>query len=262
MKYIDFLQQLAKESWEIIKSNFKLWMKKDYKWDSSPVTETDKKINSLVISRISEQYPTHSIKWEEESSMKEGSDYVWICDPVDWTIPFSSWLPICTFSLALAYKWEPIAWVIYEPFMDRMLLAEKWKWAFLNWIRVNVNKRAKIDEKSIVAIENFKNAKYNLINLDNELTENINVKLFKFCSILYAGMMVAVWEFDWVIFPDVKSHDGASLKIIVEEAWWKMTDIHWNEQRYDWDMDWYIASNWKVHNQLVKIVSENIIERK
>ena len=74
-------------------------------------------------------------------------------------------------------------------------------------------------------------------------------------------MMVAVWEFDWVIFPHIASHDWASLKIIVEEAWWKMTDIHWNEQRYDENIEWYIATNWKIHNQLVKIVSDNIIKR-
>jgi myo-inositol-1(or 4)-monophosphatase len=261
MNYIDFLELIAKQSWEVIKNNFKLWMGKEYKWDDTPVTKTDKEINSLIILKINELYPTHSVKWEEESNIKNESDYVWVCDPVDWTIPFSSGLPICTFSLALVYKWQPIAWVIYEPFMDRILLAEKWKGTFLNWEKVSVNNRENINEKSIIAIENFKNAKYNLHKIDNELTENINVKLFRLCSILYAWMMVAIWEFDWVIFPHITYHDGASLKIIVEEAWWKMTDIYWNEQRYDRDINWYIATNWKTHNQLVKIVSDNIILR-
>lgn len=261
MNYIDFLELIAKQSWEVIKNNFKLWMSKEYKWDDTPVTKTDKEINSLIITKINELYATHSVKWEEESNMKNESDYVWVCDPVDWTIPFSSGLPICTFSLALVYKWQPIAWVIYEPFMDRMLLAEKWKGTFLNWEKVSVNNRESINEKSVLAIENFKNAKYNLNKIDNELTENINVKLFKLCSILYAWMMVAIWEVDWVVFPHITSHDWASLKIIVEEAWWKMTDIYWNEQRYDRDINWYIATNWKIHNELVKIVTDNIILR-
>ncbi|MFA5917747.1 MAG: inositol monophosphatase [Candidatus Gracilibacteria bacterium] len=261
MNYIDFLELIAKQSGEVIKNNFKLGMSKEYKGDDTPVTKTDKEINSLIIFKINELYPTHSVKGEEESNIKNESDYVWVCDPVDGTIPFSSGLPICTFSLALVYKGQPIAGVIYEPFMDRMLLAEKGKGTFLNGEKVSVNNRDNINEKSIIAIENFKNAKYNLHKIDNELTENINVKLFKLCSILYAGMMVAIGEFDGVIFPHITSHDGASLKIIVEEAGGKMTDIYGNEQRYDRDINGYIASNGKTHNQLVKIVSDNIILR-
>jgi len=261
MDYIDFLKEVATYSWKVIKENLKLWMDKEYKLDDTPVTKTDKQINSLIIEKVNNFYPTHSVMWEEESSIKNQSDYVWVCDPVDWTVPFSSWIPVCTFSLALVYKWEPIAWVIYDPFMNRMLLAEKWKWAFLNWKKISVNNREFIDEKSVLTVENFKAAKFNLSKVDNELTEKSNAKVFKFYSTLYSGIMLSVWELDWLVFPNTTVHDWASLKIIVEEAWWKMTNIYWKEQRYDQDIDWFIASNWKVHDQLLKIVSENLFER-
>ena len=62
MEYIKFLEQIAHHSWRVIKDNFKLWMDKEYKWDDTPVTKTDKEINSLIISKFSQLYSTHSVK--------------------------------------------------------------------------------------------------------------------------------------------------------------------------------------------------------
>jgi len=101
MNYINFIEEIAQESWIIIKNNLSIWMSKDYKSDNSPVTITDTKINSIIIDRISNAYPSHSVRLEEESNIINGSDYVWACDSVDCIIPFSAWMPICTFSIAL-----------------------------------------------------------------------------------------------------------------------------------------------------------------
>ena len=35
MNYVKFVWEIALESWEIIKDNFKLAMNKDYKWDNT-----------------------------------------------------------------------------------------------------------------------------------------------------------------------------------------------------------------------------------
>jgi fructose-1,6-bisphosphatase/inositol monophosphatase family enzyme len=49
-------------------------------------------------------------------------------------------------------------------------------------------------------------------------------------------------------------HDAAALKIVVEEAGGKVTDIHGNEQRYDQGIRGAIISNGKLHQQLLDIV--------
>ena len=47
-------------------------MKKEWKsYDTTPVTETDLKINSMLIEEISKLYPDHSVKGEEESNIKK-----------------------------------------------------------------------------------------------------------------------------------------------------------------------------------------------
>lgn len=260
MTYIQFLEYIAKKSWEIIRSDFKLWMKKQMKSDFSPVTVTDTKINKLVIEELKKYFPTHNLKWEEESNMENKTDYLWVCDPIDGTIPFSCGFPISTFSLALLYKWEPIAWVLYDPYMDRLLIWEKWKWTYLNWEKVTVNNNSKIDWNTIISWEFFAYAKYDITESIKELSSKW-IKYFQFCSILYGGIMLCVWETDAVVFPHTTSHDGASLKILVEEAWWKMTNINWKEQKYDWDINGYIATNWKIHDELIKIINRKIIKR-
>jgi fructose-1,6-bisphosphatase/inositol monophosphatase family enzyme len=189
--------------------------------------------------------------------LNNDSKYLWVCDPIDWTIPFSCWFPISTFSLALVYNWNPIAWVIYDPFLERLLIWEKWKWTYLNWKQVFVNNKNKVDNQTLISLENFNTALYDINKAIIVLTSKW-IKYFQFCSVLYGAMMVCAWETDAVIFPHYTSHDWASLKILIEEAWWKMTDLFWGEQRYDRDIKWYIASNWKIHQELVDIVSKNL----
>lgn len=256
--YLEFLEYIAKKSWKIMTENFGLKMKKEMKEDSTPVTITDKKINQLVIEEINKFFPTHNIKWEENSYLDNKSDYLWVCDPVDWTIPFSCGFPISTFSLALVYKWEPIAWVIYEPFSNRLLIWEKWKWTYLNWEKVSVNNKNKIDKNTIISWEILNHTIYNFSDIVKNLTWKW-VKYFQFLSVLYGWIMLCAWETDWIIFPHNTSHDWASLKILLQEAWWKMTDIFWKEQRYDIEINWYIATNWQIHNELVEIVKKNLI---
>ena len=260
MNYLQFLEYISRKSWEIIRSEFKLWMIKDVKSDFTPVTITDNKINSLVIEELKKYFPTHNLKWEEESNLENITDYLWVCDPIDGTIPFSCWFPISTFSLALVYKWEPIAGVLYDPYMDRLLIWEKWKWTFLNGKKVHVNNKKYINEHTIISGEFFNRAKYDFSDVAKELSSKW-IKYFQFCSVLYGGIMLCAWEIDWVIFPHNTAHDWASLKILVEEAWWKMTDVYWKDQRYDQDINWYIATNGKIHDELVWIVIEKMETR-
>ena len=63
--YLDFALEIAKTAGEIIKNNFVMNMKKELKFDNTPVTETDLAINDLIIAKITEKFPWHSIMWEE-----------------------------------------------------------------------------------------------------------------------------------------------------------------------------------------------------
>ncbi len=256
MEYKTFALELAKEAGRIIKTNFSLGMKKEWKADNTPLTETDLKINQLVIDSVKKEFPGHSIIAEEGSDFSEKSEYVWVCDPVDGTIPFSHGIPTCVFSLALVRKGKSILGVIYDPFLDRMFFAEKNKGAFLNGEKISVSRAISL-QNTLVGVESWKDDKANILKAA-EIVLNKGAKITSLNSIVYMDMLVANGEFAATLFPGTKPHDSAATKIVVEEAGGKVTDLYGNEQRYDRDIKGHIASNGILHQELVDIVKENL----
>lgn len=246
--YQDFCIRLAQDSGEVIRKAFALGMKKEYKDDHTPVTEADYFINRMVIERINAVFPNHDILGEEESDRSRGSRFVWLCDPIDGTIPFSHGIPTCVFSLALVDDGKPIVGVIYDPFLDRMYYAEKGCGAFLNGKRIHVSQRSTM-QGSIVALtgtsQSFKNGKLYDVLRDSGL------RIINLYTGIYEGALVGAGELLGVVLGATTPHDAASLKILVEEAGGRVTDGNGDEQRYDQAINDCIVSNGLVHNQLV-----------
>jgi myo-inositol-1(or 4)-monophosphatase len=246
MLYKKFSIDLAKKAGAIIRSNFDIGMKKSWKDNGTPVTVTDTKINHMVIESVKKYFPGHDILGEEESYRLNNSKFLWVCDPVDGTIPFSHGIPTCVFSLALVVDGKPALGVIYDPFFDRMVYAEKGKGAFLNGKRTHVSK-------------------HKLTNsvLDWESQRTIGLLKEKFpkclpvalCSYIYGGMLVAIGELTASVYTWKFAHDCASLKIIIEEAGGKTSDITGKDQRYDREVNGMLVSNGVVHKQLLTITS-------
>ena len=76
-------------------------------------------------------------------------------------------------------------------------------------------------------------------------------------SVCEAASLVATGGFDAEIFTGPMPHDTASVKIVVEEAGGKVTDLFGNSQRYDCETKGAIISNGYLHNELVKLVKES-----
>lgn len=254
MTELQFAIDLAKEAGKIIKDNFVLGMEKEWKEDDTPVTATDYKINQLVIDEVKKYFPSYSVLAEEGSDLNGDGEFVWVCDPIDGTIPFSHGVPTCVFSLALVQNGKSILGVVYDPFLDRMYFAEKGKGAFLNGKKIFVSKANSI-KNAVIGVSNWKGAKFNFSPLAEELKIK-DVLVMNLLSIVYMSIMVASGEFIATVFPDDKAHDGAAVKIIVEEAGGKVTDIFGEEQRYDRDTNGYLASNGIVHDELLKIIRD------
>ncbi|MDO8552650.1 MAG: inositol monophosphatase family protein [bacterium] len=246
---LEFAVGLAREAGEIMRQNFKLGMNKEWKVeDNSPVTETDIKINALVMNAVQKKYPTYSFVGEEGSRIIE-SEYTWVCDPIDGTIPFSHGYPTFVFSLALTRNGESILGVIYDPIMDRLLHAEKGKGAFLNGSKISVSKDTQFTKR--LFIETGGNSM--LPSLENVLA-NEGCRTVSFYSCVYAAMLIASGQLAAGVYKADRPWDAAAVKIIVEEAGGKVTDLEGKEQRYDQKINGFIASNGRVHQQLVDLI--------
>lgn len=256
MSYQNFMTNLALSAGKIIRSNFTIGMKKTWKKDVSPLTQSDTEINRLVIETVKKTYPTHDILGEEESDMAHKSDYVWVCDPIDGTIPFAHGIPTCMFSLALTYQGKPIAGVLYDPLMNRMFLAEEGNRTTLNDEPIYVSKQRKLKAAS-VGIVWWKDAPFDTSGV-MKLLENEYAITLNLCSINYMDALVACGEFVGTIFPGAAPHDSAAAKIVVEGAGGTFTDLFGNNERYDKPVKGHIASNGILHKDLLDIVKRSL----
>jgi myo-inositol-1(or 4)-monophosphatase len=75
-------------------------------------------------------------------------------------------------------------------------------------------------------------------------------------STTYASIMVASGKFIASVFSKPHAWDCAAIKIIIDEAGGRTTDLFGNEQRYDRTIKGFIASNGIVHDELVEILDK------
>ena len=246
-----FLIELAQEADRIMLHYYSpLGVAAETKADMSPVTKADTEINSMVIRRVREQYPDYEILGEEESTDLSLSKKLFVVDPLDGTHMFQIGAPLFCFSAAVVIDGVSTAGMLSNPLAKRTLVAEKGKGAYL----VETGTRLKVSDK-----DDFDKA---IINAGwNETREAVRLhalgaRTIEVYSVCEAGSMIALGGFDGDIFTSRNPWDVAAVKIVVEEAGGKVTDIHGDEQRYDQQVKGAIITNGKLHDRLVKIIEE------
>jgi fructose-1,6-bisphosphatase/inositol monophosphatase family enzyme len=258
-EYKTFIYELCKECGIIIRDSLTFGISREIKIDGTPVTEIDTKINKIVITKIKERFPSHNVLGEEESSFNGVSEYTWICDPIDGTIPFTLGIPTCVFSLSLCKKGEIIEASIYDPFTDRFFYASKSAGAFLNDSKLKVSSTSDIN-KSILGIPYRQGFTYEIAE-GLKLIYVSDAKVINLFSILYMGALVAAGSLDAVIFAKDTEYDAASLKLLIEEAGGKVTDLFGEDQRYDKPTRGIIVSNGIIHSKLVELLKDSYLNK-
>jgi fructose-1,6-bisphosphatase/inositol monophosphatase family enzyme len=251
-EYLEFAKEIAAEAGKIMLKYFKEDNGANYKFDQTIVTKADLEINSYLVKRVKEKYPTHSVDGEEEQFGK--SDYVWVCDPVDGTAMYARHIPVAVFSLALVINGESNIGVVYDPFTDSLYTAIKGQGAYKNGTKIQVNDVNLEDRRSVSNFDMWPEAHYNIYDSIKELGKK--TYFVGVGSVIRACMCVANGDFNLAIFPGTKHKncDIAAAKVIVEEAGGKVTDIFGEEQRYDQDINGAVISNGKVHEEVIDVL--------
>lgn len=243
----NFAIGLAKKAGEIIRSNFRLGVERSWKRDDTPLTATDLAVNRLVINSLRKAFPDHSILAEEGSSQRK-SRLVWVCDPLDGTVPFSHGYPTFVFSLALVVDGRPQLGVIYDPFLDRLAVAQVGKGSVLNGKSITVSRQRNLKNAFVQLDTDFR-----LIRLREALIEKGAFTATLYSSV-YGSFLVACGEAVAEIYEYTNAWDGAAVKVIVEEAGGKVTDLFGRDQRYDRPLNGFVASNGLIHQELIQLV--------
>src|SRR5579883_869771 len=247
--YIPAVSTIAREAGTLLMEYFDKNIKIEYKGVANLVTEADRKSETLIRERILGLWPGHDILGEEEGLHDSGSDYRWYVDPLDGTTNFAHGFPVFCVSIALEHKGQLIAGVVYDPTRKELFAAERGSGAFLNDLRIEVSKTARLAE-SLVATgfpshKRHKNPNiffYHQITLRSHGVRRAGSAALDLCCVA-CGRFDAFWEFN------LNPWDTAAGVLLVEEAGGKVSGFRGEELEIT-DRD-VLASNGVLHADLL-----------
>lgn len=251
---LNFAKNLALKAGKIILKNF-AHSTVTIKDNFSPVTETDIAISKLVISEVKKNFLTHQVLDEELQNVDNKSEYLWVCDPVDGTMPYSRGIPTSVFSLALCKNKKPIVAVVYDPYMKRLFYTRINDATYMNGKQIHVSNKS-LRQGDIVYMESYwlrlKGLDINNF-FDYCIKKNILVSLVE--SIVYASMLVANGSIPLNIASAAYPWDRAAAILIVKNAGGECIDERFQELTVFGNHKYFIASNGIAHKEIMNLLT-------
>jgi myo-inositol-1(or 4)-monophosphatase len=242
--------QIAREAGALLMDYFHRRVTIEYKGEADLVTIADRTSEALIRQRLHEVWPSHDILGEEGGLQDTGSDYRWYVDPLDGTTNFAHSFPVFCVSMALEYKGQRIAGVIYDPTRDELFAAEQGSGAYLNGQPIHVSQTAKLAE-SLVATgfpshKRHKNPNiffYHQITLRTHGVRRAGSAALDLCCVA-SGRFDGFWEFN------LNPWDTAAGVLIVQEAGGKISNFHGGP--FELNSRETLASNGLIHEALLQ----------
>lgn len=162
-EWFEIAEKLVRDGGQLVRKAHK--EKKDVEIKTNPgdvVTKTDKAVEDLLISGLTNSFPDHKFIGEESVAAGQKCNLTdaptWIIDPVDGTMNFVHGLPFFCVSLGLFVNKEAVLGLIYNPIHDQFWSAKKGKGAFLNGEKIAVTGTKELN-KSLIYMEIYNHHK-------------------------------------------------------------------------------------------------------
>jgi len=224
-EFVPAMAEIAREAGALLIKYFEARVKIEYKGEVDLVTEADRKSDALILERIRAQWPNHDVMGEEGTRIESGSDYRWYVDPLDGTTNFAHGFPVFCVSLALEFKGQRIAGVVYDPTRNELFSAEQGRGAYLNNRPIRVSAVDNLAECLVAtgfpSHKRHKNPNvffYHQITLRTHGVRRAGSAALDLCSVA-CGRFDAFWEFN------LNPWDTAAGVLIVEEAGGQVSDF-------------------------------------
>jgi myo-inositol-1(or 4)-monophosphatase len=252
--YTEIAAAIAQEAGECVNEFARRRIGFELKGAYDLVTEADRTSEALIVARLRQHFPGHSILAEEGLGSEQNSEYRWYVDPLDGTTNFAHGFPVYNITLALERAGELVAGVIYDPTRPEMFSCELGGGAFLNGERIHVTKTSKIGDA--LSATGFPSRKRH---------QNINVHFYYQMAMLSHGVRRAgaaaidmayvacgrldlFWEFS------LNPWDMAAGALLVREAGGVVTDMHGGA--FNLKGDQVLADNGSLHQETLELFAE------
>ncbi len=188
--------------------------------------------------RIQERYPT--------------GEPFWIVDPLDGTHNFIAGLPFFGTSIAFADLNNFYIGVIYLPVFDLLLWAVDQQGAYCNGKRIGVSNNSDFSKSMVMYDNQFYLTQKSFMNYQALVENSFTTRIIG--SAVYDIYLVASGKVDARVWNNTKICDIASGVTLISEAGGFITNFKGRHLSLSEHND-VIASNAKVHNQIMGLIS-------
>jgi histidinol-phosphatase len=249
-RHLEVAIAAARAAGEIARRYFRTDLAVETKADRSPVTEADRACERRIIGLLREGFPDYGFCGEEMGEQTGTTSKRWIIDPIDGTKSFVRGIPFFATLIALEEEGEVTAGVVHAPATGELLYARKGQGAF-----DETGKRLRVSEVSTLSaamvsfggLKIFRRAGYWPAI---ERIIDATGRQRGYGDYLGSSAVIRGWS-EAMIELDVKPWDLGPLKILVEEAGGKLTDVAGRPTIYGGSA---VVSNGRVHDELVEIL--------
>jgi myo-inositol-1(or 4)-monophosphatase len=243
----DIIKQAGKISLEYREKLSSMRVSK--KSEKDLVSEADLAVESYLIDRIKQRYPSHAIMGEESGSYGDNACR-WIIDPIDGTTSFVHGQPFYSISVALEKEGDIVLGAVNAPVLNELFHAEKGQGAFCNGQPIHVSSRGQLIDSVLgtgfSCVRN--NLEHDNLPYFNKILPHIRgVRRYGSCAIdlsyVAAGRMEGFWELSLHLY------DMAAGWLILEEAGGRVTDFSGGTAHLPGQL---VATNGLIHEALLK----------
>jgi len=221
------------------------------------VTKSDTEVDKFVRFKIRQQFPTHNFISEEGKAINNGSEYTWVCDPLDGTLNYTIGNPFFSTSLTLLKNDEPIIGVTYAPYTQEMFVAERGRFFRLNERNMKVSKIGTI-QKSVIAFAYFernKKSREKLLKVWSKFEERAQTMRHFGCTSLELAYVACGRMEAQIISPPLRLWDVAAGRLMIEVAGGKVTNF--SGKKWEGLEEGLVCSNGLIHKQVLDILKSN-----
>jgi len=246
--FVEFSQELARASGEIICRYFRSDYTVETKADESPVTIADRRAEEIMREMIMRQFPDHGIIGEEFGEHQADAEYIWVLDPIDGTKSFISGTFLFGTLIGLLKDGAPLVGALHHPLTAHLLVGDGQE-TRLNGQLTRVRRTERLRDATLLYTDFIDVGKYQNGIAFQQLMGRTNFN--RSWGDCHGYFLVATGYADVMLDPIMKLWDIVALVPIIEGAGGMVTS---------WDGGpplrgpGLIASNGRLHRQVLRVL--------
>ena len=209
----------------------------DSKSDASPVTVADRAAEAAVRAVLASRVPSHAVFGEEAGMTRgdgaDGSEFLWVVDPIDGTKSFITGKPLWGTLVALLHRGEPVLGLIDQPVLRERWLGLRGARTTFNGVGVSTRPCASLADAYLYATTPHMFSGGEIEQAWARVRDGARVPLYG-CD-CYAYGLLALGHADLVVEADLGPYDYLAIAPVVAGAGGRMTDWRGAELRANYD---------------------------